>query len=229
FFDVLNVADRAGFECFAVHDRGIHLVDAGCAEDRPFASVEKRIVFECAHGGFGRVETRPAMLQDFPAGAERVFDAGPIFPLAFRRHLAALHRSGATVNDQSDFILLHRTHFSELLRLNSRRQRDESADYKTSRPHKFPVPNNYPQLAAAPARRNRFSVSITEATFLLEMAEQKKESREETLITGPAMVLQEIGSIWTDFLREVGSISWFIAQTFQETFERLRDGRVPFR
>jgi len=61
------------------------------------------------------------------------------------------------------------------------------------------------------------------------MAEQKKESREETLITGPAMVLQEIGSIWTDFLREVGSISWFIAQTFQETFERLRDGRVPFR
>ena len=61
------------------------------------------------------------------------------------------------------------------------------------------------------------------------MAEQKKESREETLIAGPAMVLQEIGSIWTDFLREVGSISWFIAQTFQETFERLRDGRVPFR
>jgi len=49
------------------------------------------------------------------------------------------------------------------------------------------------------------------------------------LIAGPAMVLQEIGSIWTDFLREVGSISWFIAQTFQETFERLRDGRVPFR
>jgi len=61
------------------------------------------------------------------------------------------------------------------------------------------------------------------------MAEQKKDSREETLIAGPAMVLQEIGSIWTDFLREVGSISWFIAQTFQETFERLRDGRVPFR
>src|SRR5205807_10086867 len=61
------------------------------------------------------------------------------------------------------------------------------------------------------------------------MAEQKSESTEEALIAAPAAVLQEIGEVWTDFLREVGSISWFIAQTFQETFERVRDGRVPFR
>jgi phospholipid/cholesterol/gamma-HCH transport system permease protein len=61
------------------------------------------------------------------------------------------------------------------------------------------------------------------------MAEEKQETTEEVLIAAPAMVLQEIGGVWTDFLREVGSISWFIAQTFQETFERFREGRVPFR
>jgi len=43
------------------------------------------------------------------------------------------------------------------------------------------------------------------------------------------MVLKEIGGVWTNFLREVGSMSWFIAQTFQEAFERFREGRLPFR
>ena len=61
------------------------------------------------------------------------------------------------------------------------------------------------------------------------MAEQKPESTEKVLIAGPAMVLQEIGEVWTDFLREVGSIFWFIAQTFQEMLERVRERRVPFR
>jgi phospholipid/cholesterol/gamma-HCH transport system permease protein len=61
------------------------------------------------------------------------------------------------------------------------------------------------------------------------MADEKQESTEEALITAPAMVLQEIGGVWTNFLREVGSIFWFIAQTFQETFERFRERRVPFR
>jgi phospholipid/cholesterol/gamma-HCH transport system permease protein len=61
------------------------------------------------------------------------------------------------------------------------------------------------------------------------MPEEKQETTEEVLIAAPAMVLQEIGSVWTNFLREVGSISWFIAQTLQETFERFREGRIPFR
>jgi phospholipid/cholesterol/gamma-HCH transport system permease protein len=61
------------------------------------------------------------------------------------------------------------------------------------------------------------------------MPEEKQETTEEVLIAAPAMVLQEIGGVWTNFLREVGSISWFIAQTFQETFERFREGRIPFR
>lgn len=61
------------------------------------------------------------------------------------------------------------------------------------------------------------------------MADEKQESTEEALIAGPAMVLQEIGGVWTNFLREVGSMFWFIIQTFQETLERLRERRVPFR
>lgn len=61
------------------------------------------------------------------------------------------------------------------------------------------------------------------------MPEEKQETTEEVLIAAPAMVLQEIGGVWTNFLREVGSISWFIAQTFQESFERFREGRIPFR
>jgi phospholipid/cholesterol/gamma-HCH transport system permease protein len=61
------------------------------------------------------------------------------------------------------------------------------------------------------------------------MADEKQESTEEALITAPAMVLQEIGGVWTNFLREVGSMFWFIIQTFQETLERLRERRVPFR
>jgi phospholipid/cholesterol/gamma-HCH transport system permease protein len=61
------------------------------------------------------------------------------------------------------------------------------------------------------------------------MAEEKGDSTEETLIAAPAMVLQEIGGVWTNFLREVGSIFWFITNTFNESIERIRDGRVPFK
>jgi len=61
------------------------------------------------------------------------------------------------------------------------------------------------------------------------MADEKQESTEEALVAAPVIMLQEIGEVWTNFLRDVGSMFWFIAQTFQETFERLREGRVPFR
>jgi phospholipid/cholesterol/gamma-HCH transport system permease protein len=61
------------------------------------------------------------------------------------------------------------------------------------------------------------------------MASDKPDTPEEALIKGPAIVLQEIGGIWTNFLRSVSSISWFIEQTVEESVERLREGRVPFR
>src|SRR6266403_918436 len=45
----------------------------------------------------------------------------------------------------------------------------------------------------------------------------------------PVVVAQEIGQVARNFLREVGSVFWFIAHTFEETLERIRNGRVPFR
>src|ERR1700730_12471457 len=42
-------------------------------------------------------------------------------------------------------------------------------------------------------------------------------------------VVEEIGYFGESFFREVGSLFWFIAHTFEETFERLREGRAPFR
>jgi phospholipid/cholesterol/gamma-HCH transport system permease protein len=61
------------------------------------------------------------------------------------------------------------------------------------------------------------------------MAEQKQDSTEEALIAAPVIALQEIGEVFWNFLREVGSMFWFIVHTFEETIERLRDGRAPFR
>jgi phospholipid/cholesterol/gamma-HCH transport system permease protein len=45
----------------------------------------------------------------------------------------------------------------------------------------------------------------------------------------PVAVVQGIGELGRNFLREVGSLFWFIAQTFDETIDRIRHGRVPFR
>src|SRR5690349_16612476 len=51
----------------------------------------------------------------------------------------------------------------------------------------------------------------------------------ETIPTNPIVVVQDIGQLSRNFLREVGSMFWFIAHTFEETIDRLRRGRVPFR
>src|SRR5947208_10168663 len=45
----------------------------------------------------------------------------------------------------------------------------------------------------------------------------------------PVLVAQGIGQLTRTFLREVGSVFWFIMNTFEETFERIQHGRVPFR
>jgi phospholipid/cholesterol/gamma-HCH transport system permease protein len=39
----------------------------------------------------------------------------------------------------------------------------------------------------------------------------------------------EVVEIERSFLREVGSVFWFIMNTFQETLERVQEGRAPFR
>jgi phospholipid/cholesterol/gamma-HCH transport system permease protein len=41
--------------------------------------------------------------------------------------------------------------------------------------------------------------------------------------------VQGVGQIGRNFFQEVGSLFWFIARTFDETIDRLRSGRVPFR
>src|SRR5205809_7319310 len=45
----------------------------------------------------------------------------------------------------------------------------------------------------------------------------------------PVLVAQGIGHLSRNFFREVGSVFWFIANTFQETLERIQQGRAPFR
>jgi phospholipid/cholesterol/gamma-HCH transport system permease protein len=45
----------------------------------------------------------------------------------------------------------------------------------------------------------------------------------------PVLVAQGIGHLARTFLREVGCVFWFIVNTFEETFERIQHGRVPFR
>src|SRR5213595_3512574 len=39
----------------------------------------------------------------------------------------------------------------------------------------------------------------------------------------------EVVEIERSFLREIGSVFWFIVNTFQETMERVQQGRAPFR
>ena len=45
----------------------------------------------------------------------------------------------------------------------------------------------------------------------------------------PVLVAQGIGHLSRNFFREVGSVFWFIANTFEESLERIQQGRVPFR
>jgi len=58
---------------------------------------------------------------------------------------------------------------------------------------------------------------------------QRSAANGGTLSANPIVTLQEIGHLGRNFLREVGSMFWFIAHTFEETIERIRRGRVPFR
>src|SRR6266516_2740847 len=51
----------------------------------------------------------------------------------------------------------------------------------------------------------------------------------EVIPTNPIVVVQDIGELSRNFLREVGSLFWFVIHTFTETLERVQHGRVPFR
>ena len=47
--------------------------------------------------------------------------------------------------------------------------------------------------------------------------------------TNPVVVVQGVGQMGRHFLAEIGGMFWFIINTFAETFDNMRRGRVPFR
>ena len=60
-------------------------------------------------------------------------------------------------------------------------------------------------------------------------AHESESTGESLLPANPLVIVQEIGQLGRNFLAEVGSMFWFVAQTFDETIDRIRHGRVPFR
>jgi len=58
-----------------------------------------------------------------------------------------------------------------------------------------------------------------------------EDSENDSLIipANPVVVVQGVGHLSREFMREVGSLFWFMVQTLDETVERIREGRVPFR
>src|SRR3954466_5567811 len=54
------------------------------------------------------------------------------------------------------------------------------------------------------------------------------ETESTESMANPVAVVQGIGAIGRNFLVETGAMFWFIANTLQETVERIRDGRLPF-
>jgi len=50
-----------------------------------------------------------------------------------------------------------------------------------------------------------------------------------TIQTNPVVVVQGVGQLGRGFLREVGSMFWFIINTIAETVDNMRRGRAPFR
>src|SRR5438067_12834103 len=66
-----------------------------------------RIVFERAHSGLCRVETRAAALENFVTSRACAFQPGTKFAPPFRRHIASLDRAGAAVDRESNFLHFH--------------------------------------------------------------------------------------------------------------------------
>lgn len=58
---------------------------------------------------------------------------------------------------------------------------------------------------------------------------ETRENGNQTLSANPMVVVGEVGHAGDKLLREIGSMFWFIVNTFQETWERIQEGRVPFR
>jgi phospholipid/cholesterol/gamma-HCH transport system permease protein len=60
-------------------------------------------------------------------------------------------------------------------------------------------------------------------------AHESESTGESLLPANPLAILQGINNLTGNFLAEVGSMFWFIVNTFDEIIDRVRQGRVPFR
>jgi len=60
-------------------------------------------------------------------------------------------------------------------------------------------------------------------------AHESRSTGESMLPANPLVIFQGISNLGHNFLAEVGSMFWFVAQTFDETIDRIRQGRAPFR
>src|SRR5437763_2054328 len=56
-----------------------------------------------------------------------------------------------------------------------------------------------------------------------------QEADSAAIPANPVIVVQGVGHLSREFMREVGSLFWFMVHTLEETVERIREGRAPFR
>ncbi len=62
------------------------------------------------------------------------------------------------------------------------------------------------------------------------MASPDSRGEDDRVIqANPVVVVEEIGEAGQSFLNEVGGMFWFVVQVVDETIDRLRQGRMPFR
>src|SRR5438128_10719596 len=61
------------------------------------------------------------------------------------------------------------------------------------------------------------------------MPTEDSENDPPIIPANPVVVVQGVGHLSREFMRDVGSLFWFMVQTLDETVERIREGRVPFR
>src|SRR5438876_2571078 len=61
------------------------------------------------------------------------------------------------------------------------------------------------------------------------MPADQSDTADAPIQTNPVVVMQDVGHLSQEFMREVGSLFWFIAQTASESFDNIRRGRTPFR
>src|SRR6267378_135146 len=59
--------------------------------------------------------------------------------------------------------------------------------------------------------------------------EKTRAADDDVLSLNPVVVVEGTFQLGRNFFVEVGNLFWFIARTFDETIDRVRRGRVPFR